>query len=82
MLARLKSRLYLLKSRTVRWMGGYLPGLGVGLELLRSELPVLQDYIPAGLYRGLLLACVVALVLRVITRGPLSDYRPSESEGK
>lgn len=80
MLAHLKSRLYLLKSRTVRWMGGYLPGLGVGLELLRSELPAMQEYIPAGLYRGLLLACVVALVLRVITRGPLSDYR--QGEGK
>ncbi len=83
MFERLKTRLYFMKSRTVRWMGGYLPGLGLGLEMLRTELPGIQDYIPQGLYKGLLLACIVALVLRVVTHGPLSAYHaPRAGEGE
>lgn len=75
MFARLKSCLFVLKSRTVRWMGGYLPVVGYGLEKLRAELPAIQEYVPAGLYKGVMVAGVVALVLRVVTDKPLSSYQ-------
>lgn len=75
MFAALKARLYLLKSRTFRWMGGYLPVLGYALEQVRDNLPAIQEYVPSGLYKGLMVAGVVALVLRTVTDKPLSAYK-------
>lgn len=81
MVRQFKSKIYVLRSRTVRWMGAYLPAVGLALEAARDQVQAVQEYVPAGMYKGIVLAGVVALVLRVATAKPLSAYK-DEGQGE
>ena len=61
------------KSMTL-WFNAAMGAAAVALPFAQAQLPQLQDYLPAGFYRGLMGVVVAGnIILRFKTRTALAD---------
>jgi hypothetical protein len=76
LLTKIKSRLWFLKSRTMRWFGIYASAAWLALPLVGDSLPQLQPYLPDNIYKWLSLVFIVlGIVMRLKTTEALGDKK-------